>query len=85
MAERQVESAALRIHPSPATRSRSVSHKRAWLSKMSVIPLCTAGEFNACVLMALWASRAPMMAFNSSFFRSGELANCSFVLLVACC
>ena len=26
-----------------------------------------------------------MMAFRSSVFRSGELANCSLVLFAACC
>ena len=29
--------------------------------------------------------KAPMIAFISSDLRSGEFANCSFVLLVACC
>ena len=41
-------------------------------------------EFSAWVLMLVCASSAPMIAFNNSVFRSGELANCSLVLLVAC-
>ena len=43
------------------------------------------GEFNAWVLMLVWASYDSMIAFCSSCFRSGELANCSLVLLAACC
>ena len=35
--------------------------------------------------MAVWASRAPMIAFINSVLRSGEFANCSLVLLAACC
>ena len=49
------------------------------------MPRCTVSEFRACVLMEVCASSAPMMAFNSSVFRSGELANCSLVLFAACC
>ena len=49
------------------------------------MPLRTVSEPNACVLIAVWASSTPMMAFMSSDFRSGEFAKCSFVLLVAYC
>lgn len=35
--------------------------------------------------MAEWASSALTIAFISSVFRSGEFANCSLVLLAACC
>jgi len=49
------------------------------------MPLCTLLEFSAWVLMALCASSAPMIAFSSSVFRSGELANGSSVLFAACC
>ncbi len=49
------------------------------------MPLRTVSEPNACVLIAVCASSAPMIAFMSSDLRSGEFANCSFVLLVACC
>jgi hypothetical protein len=38
----------------------------------------TSGEFSACVLMALCASSAPMIALSSSVFRSGDVANTSF-------
>jgi hypothetical protein len=68
-----------------ATLFLKLSHNPALLSRISFMPFCTVGEFNACVLIRLCASKAPMMAFSSLVFRSGELANCSLVLLAACC
>jgi NAD(P)H dehydrogenase (quinone) len=43
----------------------------------------TCSQLRACVLIAVWASRAPMIINSAA--RSGELANCSFVLFAACC
>jgi hypothetical protein len=46
---------------------------RAWISS----------EFRTCRLMVWCACMASMIAFINSSGRLGELANCSFVLLVA--
>ena len=67
-----------------ASSPRSTSQRPAWLRRMSLMPFYTEGEFSAWVLMEVCASSAPMMAFISSFLKSGELANCSLVLFAAC-
>lgn len=49
------------------------------------IPAWTVSEFNAWLLIDVCASSASINALRSSVRRSGELANCSLVLFVACC
>ncbi len=66
------------------TGSRSVSYSPEWLRKMSLSPPRTVMEFSAWLLISVCASSAPMMALSSQVFRSGELANCSLLLLLAC-
>ena len=63
---------------------RSNSYSRPGPSKKALKLLRTVSEFWICVLKDVWASRALMTAFVSPRSRSGELANCSFRLLLAC-
>jgi hypothetical protein len=41
-------------------------------------------DSRAWALIVVWASRASMIASSNALLRSGELANCSLVLLAAC-
>lgn len=65
---------------SVAACSRRVSYSRAGPSNTSFSPSRTVSELRACMLIAVWASRALMTAFMISVFRSDEFANCSLVL-----
>jgi hypothetical protein len=46
------------------------------------VTICS--NLNAFVLIELCASSASMIAFINSLLRSGDVANCSLVLLLAC-
>jgi hypothetical protein len=50
-------------------------------AKIARKPLRTFSEFKTCLLIALCAAKASIMAF----INSAEMANYSMVLLAACC
>jgi hypothetical protein len=57
-----------------------LAHVAEGLSEAQVKAL----RISACVLVVVCASSAPITALRISVAKSGELANCSFVLLAAC-
>ena len=70
--------------PHAAFSPRSVSHSRACCSRMFIRLFMILGSFSALALRLVCASRLAMTALCSSWRRSGEALNCSFVLFLAC-
>ena len=62
-----------------------LSYKPALFSKISNKPARTFSESRACLLIVVLAAKASIIAFIISLLRSGELENCSLLLLLACC